>query len=113
MLTRHERLVLIVFMLILLIGSMAKFIFRRYPWILEKVGVIENDVLYLKVDLNTASFEELLKVPYIGRRSAERIIRYRMQRGAFKKVEDLRFVEGINEKLLERIHPFVCINSVQ
>ena len=51
-----------------------------------------------KINLNTASAQDLQKLNGIGQKKAEQIIAYREQNGQFKKIEDLTQVSGIGEK---------------
>jgi competence protein ComEA len=63
----------------------------------------------LIVNLNTASQAELLRLPGIGEKYAERIVRYRREHGPFAAVEDLDGVKGIGKKTIERLRPFVRV----
>ena len=54
-----------------------------------------------KVNINTATQEELETVPGIGEVLAERILDYRTEHGAFHRPEELLNVPGIGEKTLE------------
>ena len=56
------------------------------------------------VDLNSATAEELCTLPGVGSTIAERIIGLREELGGFSCPEDLRYVEGIGEKTLEKIY---------
>lgn len=56
-----------------------------------------------KINLNTASKEQLMTLRGIGESRAEDIIRYREQHGPFKKVEDIMQVSGIKEAAFEKI----------
>ncbi len=51
-----------------------------------------------KVNLNTATAEQLQALPGIGPKTAERIVEFREQNGPFRRVEDLMNVRGIGEK---------------
>jgi len=54
------------------------------------------------VDINSASARELQKVDGIGAKTAARIVAYRDEHGAFKRVEDLLKIKGIGKKRLEK-----------
>ncbi|WP_239696921.1 ComEA family DNA-binding protein [Paenibacillus oryzisoli] len=55
------------------------------------------------LDLNTATLEQLDKLPGIGESKARAILEYRMKKGRFKRVEELMDVKGIGEKMFAKI----------
>ncbi|MCI5142607.1 MAG: helix-hairpin-helix domain-containing protein [Candidatus Electrothrix sp. ATG1] len=55
------------------------------------------------VNINTGSLEELTSLPGIGPVKAESIIKYREEKGMFKKVEELKNVYGIGDKIIARL----------
>ncbi|MGQ9462177.1 MAG: ComEA family DNA-binding protein [Candidatus Fervidibacter sp.] len=59
------------------------------------------------VHLNTATEEELTKLPGIGPVLAKRIIEHRRKIGGFKSVDQLLEVKGIGEKKLEQIRHYI------
>lgn len=62
-----------------------------------------------KVNLNTASVEELDALPKVGPVLAQRIVDWRKEHGPFKSVEELDAVDGVGPKMLETLLPLVGI----
>jgi len=62
-----------------------------------------------KVNINTASSEQLQSVKGIGEKTAAAIIAYRESHGAFKSVEDLVRVKGIGDKKLDHIDDALAV----
>ena len=58
---------------------------------------------FAKVNVNTATVQELESLPGIGISKAEAIVKHREANGKFKSVEDLTQVKGVGEKILEKI----------
>lgn len=56
-----------------------------------------------QVNLNTATAEQLMDLPGIGEARAASILRYREQKGGFRSPEELKEIEGIGEKMYDRI----------
>ena len=56
-----------------------------------------------KVNLNTAGKEELMTLSGIGESRADAIIAYREANGPFGSVEEIMNIEGIKEKMFEKI----------
>ena len=61
------------------------------------------------VDINTASSADLEAVPGIGKSLAQRILAFREKNGAFGSVDDLLKVQGIGEKSLEKLRPYLIV----
>ena len=62
-----------------------------------------------KININTANKEELQSISGIGPALAEKIVSYRNTNGKFKKVEDLKNVNGIGESKYKNIKDSICI----
>ena len=63
----------------------------------------------LKININTASAEELSKLKRVGLKHAARIVEYRTKNGPFQKPEDITLVRGIGSKTYELNKDIICI----
>ena len=64
-----------------------------------------------KVDINTASVEELGTLPRVGPVMAQRIADWRKDHGPFKSVEELDAIDGIGPKLMESLKGLVTVQG--
>ena len=61
------------------------------------------------LNVNTATEEELVRLPGIGPAKATAILAQRKKVGGFKRIEDVLRVHGIGRKLLARLRPFITL----
>ena len=67
-------------------------------------GLDERDIEFAEmVDINSAGIEELMSLPGIGEKTAEKIIIKRNELGRFNSEEDIMLVPGIGSKTFERL----------
>ncbi len=64
-----------------------------------------------KLNLNTASEEQLMLLPTVGPSKAERVVTWRKKNGGFKRTEDLRHVKGFGYKTWKKLSPFLDIKG--
>jgi competence ComEA-like helix-hairpin-helix protein len=62
------------------------------------------------VRINTAGKTELMTLPGVGEKMAERILLERTERGPFRSVDDLKRVRGIGAKRIEQLKPLVTLD---
>ncbi len=62
-----------------------------------------------KINLNTATVEELKAHPYIRYSIAQTIVAYRTEHGTFTKQEDLKKLMAITEDLYQKISPYISV----
>jgi competence protein ComEA len=63
------------------------------------------------VNLNTATATELMQLPRVGPRTAERILAFRAAHGPFRRPEELMNVKGIGEKAFLRLQPHITVGD--
>lgn len=63
------------------------------------------------VNVNTASANEIATIPGLGEKKSLAIIKYREKHGSYARVEDLKKVDGIGNKLFEKIRPYVAVKT--
>lgn len=76
---------------------------ERAPAAIESVKLSEGEL----VDINSASVEELVTLPGVGRSLAERIVEYRETNGAFGSPADIMQVKGIGEGIYSNISDYI------
>ena len=61
------------------------------------------------ININTASPQELEKLPGIGKVVAERIVSHRQQYGLFRRAEHLMMVRGISDRKFREMRPWIAV----
>ncbi|XP_033848311.3 endonuclease/exonuclease/phosphatase family domain-containing protein 1-like isoform X2 [Acipenser ruthenus] len=64
-----------------------------------------------RLNINTATEEEMMTLPGVNRMVAQNIVEYRECIGGFKKVEDLALVSGVGAAKLEQIKLEICVSN--
>lgn len=75
------------------------------------IGQISNDSTNLqknKININSASKEELMTLPNVGEKRAQAILDYR-QENRFEKIEDIKNVSGIGDKYFEAMKDLITV----
>ncbi len=94
--TKQERLVLIFLSAVCLLGLSLHYAFKTHPRLLDFINATDGQKLIKKIDVNKASHQELVDIPYIGEVTAQKIIDYRDNQGAIKNIDEIRSLRGIN-----------------
>jgi competence protein ComEA len=71
--------------------------------------VSQQDALATRININTASVEELEKLPGIGPALAARIVAHREQYGRFRRAEHLIMVRGIGDRRFRKMRAFITV----
>lgn len=82
-------------------------------YIIGSNNIIENNNVESKksgkVNINTATKEELDTLPGVGELTANKIISYREENGKFKSIEEIKEVSGIGDSKFEQIKDLIEI----
>lgn len=62
-----------------------------------------------KINLNTASKEQLMTLSGVGSAKADAIIAYRKEQGGFQSIEDIMKIEGIKEGVFKKIKDKITV----
>lgn len=64
-----------------------------------------------RINLNTATEEQLMLLPTVGPSKAERIVAWRKKNGGFRRVADLRRVKGFGYKTFKRLESLLDVKG--
>lgn len=64
-----------------------------------------------RIDINSATADELTQLPGIGDVLAARIVAYREANGPYQSVDDLAEVEGISANKVDELRPYVQVSG--
>lgn len=62
-----------------------------------------------KINLNTATEQQLMLLPGVGETTAKKIIEYRTENNGFTSIEDIMNVSGIGEKKFLQMKPYIKV----
>lgn len=62
-----------------------------------------------KININTATIDELKAHPYIKFNLANPIVAYRTEHGAFSKIEDIKNVMAVTDEIYKKIAPYLTL----
>ncbi len=108
-LTRQERSVLLFLTALTLFGLGINFSLKKFPGMnnLYQRHIWSID----RINLNRATYQDLVGLPDIGPVLADRIINYRHARGGFKDMDELRNINGVGLKKFNRIKRYFLIDK--
>ena len=73
------------------------------------VGGFANAEHNAKVNINTATAEELMSLKNIGKKKAESIVKHREEFGSFTTIEELKGVKGVGDKIFNKIKDQIVV----
>ena len=107
-LTKEERLVLICLGLVLLLGISTNYFLKKNPITRNFFSVTGIDTPnHLKLNVNKATYDDLVSIPYVGAQTAKNILLYREEHGDFVDVDELKSVPGVGAFKLRTIQKYL------
>lgn len=64
-----------------------------------------------KYELNSVTFDDLIKIPGVGEKTAQKILLLRDSLNGFKKIEELLYIDGIKTKRLEKLKEYLYVDE--
>ncbi|HPB67609.1 MAG TPA: ComEA family DNA-binding protein [Candidatus Omnitrophota bacterium] len=110
-LTKQERLVLCFFIGVLVAGTGIQGVIKRIPDTRPQPHVQPRRPPGGKLDINSASQEELLALPCVGPVTARRIMDYRQKYGPFRDLAQLKEIKGIGPAKYLKLRAHIAIQD--
>ena len=64
-----------------------------------------------KININTASVEQLQTLSGVGEATAKAIVQYREENGKFSRIDDLKNVKGIGQKKFDKLAEDITVGK--
>lgn len=107
--TENERRTIVIVCAVFLLGTTVRYVCRVHPEVFDLVNVIETERLYPKIDINTASYEALLALPYIGPATANAIIDYREKHDGFTSIDQVQHLYAVRPSNFDQFKHYLHI----
>lgn len=108
----------IIILFVVLLSSLFGFYMARFEWLLlphktertvYKTDQLQSYFNFKRLNINTASREELMILPGIGDNYAEAIISYRSHYGKFSSLDEIKNIPGIGNKTFGTLKTLITI----
>lgn len=106
-LTDEERNILIGIVIAAAAGLLIN-IFFSYN---KKIQVNDLALTPVLININTASAEELDRLPGVGKITADRIVAFRAANGNFSSADGLKKVKGLTVKKIDKMRKYIATES--
>ena len=104
-LTKQERQVFLFLGAVVFAGLLLDLSLKGRRDVFASLRVIDDPSFYPKVNINQATFDELVAVPYLGPVTARMISEHR----PFRSIEELKLLPGIREGNFRRMEKYLKV----
>ena len=84
---------------------------RDHPGLTVSVAEQTHSASSNKININTATADQLDTLPGIGPKLANAIVEHRQKHGGFQKIGDLMLVDGIGQGRLDKIADLITVGG--
>lgn len=109
--TPHERRALIFMAAVFFCGLCLNIFFKLYASAYRHLNVLDEPLARRRIDINQATYEQLLTVPGLGPSMAARILYARQARGRFGSLDELRQLKRFSQRMFERARPHLTVGA--
>ena len=109
--TPHERRAIVFLAAVFLCGICLNIIFKLSPPLYRHLDVLDVPLAQPKININRATYEELLTVPGFGPTTAARIIHARQTNGPFRSLDDLHRIKRFSRRMFDLAAAHVTVGE--
>jgi type II secretory pathway component PulK len=111
--TPHERRAILFIAAVFFSGICLDIVFKIRPPLYQRLNILDEPLSEAKIDINRATYEQLLTVPGLGASTAARIIYSRQEKGRFNSLDELRKIKRFSSRMFDRASPHLTVNAVE
>ncbi len=109
-LTKEERLAFVCLGAVLLLGILSNYLLKTNFATKKFLNSAGSEVPgHLKIDVNKATLEDLVGIPYVGDKTAQSILRLREEKGRLKDLSDIRYIKGVGKFKFDIIEKYLTV----
>ena len=86
---------------------------KRFPDAFHWARVLPERTYAVKLDINQASEDELVALPFVGLVTARQIIAYRREHGPFRDLAQLKEIKGIGPEKYLKLSVHVTVHELK
>ena len=86
---------------VILVGHLLTLTIRYFPHTSQAFEWMGADRFASKLDVNKATIDQLMALPYIGEFTARKIIDYRKRVGKFNSLDEIATIKGVRKDLYD------------
>ena len=80
---------------------------------LADIDATDSTPLEFVVDINSASWPEIVNLPGVGEKLARAIVEHRLRKGPFRTLDEIQDVPGIGASKCQQLKPFLLPINIE